>query len=229
MPSPRRVFISYSHDSAGHKELVLRFAMRLRKDGIDAQIDQHIEGGPSEKWPRWMLNKLEWADYVLVVCTETYYRHFRGMDQTDIGRGSDWEGQLITLEIYTAKSRTKKFVPVVFRSQDRKFIPELLSDQSYLLDSEERYDELYKLLRGKSSAPLTEIGVEREEPSKNVEPLTWEKGPSAHVLNEAMPGLESQQDNHSPKQSLRQEIPLLSQSATHNHSVESRQKDSSLA
>ena len=40
MPSqPPRVFISYSHDSIQHTELVLGFAERLRKDGIDAQID----------------------------------------------------------------------------------------------------------------------------------------------------------------------------------------------
>ena len=31
-PSPARVFISYSHDSTEHKELVLRFAQRLRKE-----------------------------------------------------------------------------------------------------------------------------------------------------------------------------------------------------
>jgi hypothetical protein len=110
---------------------------RLKQAGLPAHYS------PVEKWPRWMMNKLEWADFVLVVCTETYYKCFRGINQ-DERRGADWEGQLITFEIYNAKSRTTKFVPVVFRAQDRKFIPEMLSDQSYLLDSEERYDELYK-------------------------------------------------------------------------------------
>ncbi|MBV8276668.1 MAG: hypothetical protein JO170_15605 [Verrucomicrobia bacterium] len=43
-----RVFISYSHDSTGHKEIVLRFAERLRKDGVDAQIDQYVRGRPPE-------------------------------------------------------------------------------------------------------------------------------------------------------------------------------------
>ena len=47
-----------------------------------------------------MLDKLDWADFVLLVCTETYCRRFRGHEQPDIGRGVDWEGQLITLEIY---------------------------------------------------------------------------------------------------------------------------------
>jgi hypothetical protein len=61
-PSPPRVFISYSHDSTEHKELVLRFAQRLRKDGVNAQIDQFVRGRPTEGWPRWMLDKLDWAE-----------------------------------------------------------------------------------------------------------------------------------------------------------------------
>jgi hypothetical protein len=58
-PSPSRAFISYSHDSTEHEELVLRFARRLRKDGVDAQIDQFVGGRPTEGWPRWMLDKLD--------------------------------------------------------------------------------------------------------------------------------------------------------------------------
>jgi TIR domain/inactive STAND len=77
-PSPSKVFISYSHDSVEHKEFVSRFAQRLRKDGVDAQIDQYVGGRPPEGWPRWMLDKLDWAEFVLLICTETYYRRFRG-------------------------------------------------------------------------------------------------------------------------------------------------------
>jgi hypothetical protein len=43
--------------------------------------------------------------------------------------------QLITLEIYNAKSHAAKFVPVIFGSKDREFIPEPLSDHVYCLDS----------------------------------------------------------------------------------------------
>src|ERR1700730_16059132 len=103
-PSAPRVFISYSHDSAEHKERVLRFAERLRKNGIDAQIDQYVGGRPPGGWPRWMLDKLDWADFVLLICTETYYRRFRGHEESGTGKGVDWEGQLITLQIYNATS-----------------------------------------------------------------------------------------------------------------------------
>jgi hypothetical protein len=171
--SSPKVFISYSHDSAEHKERVLRFGQRLREDGIDAQIDQYVGGRPPGGWPRWMLDKLDWADFVLLVCTETYYRRFRGHEQPDIGKGVDCEGQLITLEIYNTKSRTTKFVPVIFNLRDRGFIPEPLSDQFYLLDSEDRYRELYGVLTGQAGAPLAELGPAIEMPKKDVEPLTF--------------------------------------------------------
>jgi hypothetical protein len=174
-----KVFVSYSHDSDAHRERVLRFATRLRKDGVDAQIDQYVAGRPPGGWPRWMLDKLDWAAFVLLICTETYYRRFRGHEQPDIGKGADWEGQLITLEIYNSKSRTTKFVPVIFESRDRDFIPEPLSDQFYLLDSEDRYLELYRVLTGQAGVPTPEIGSAIEMPKKEVEPLTFNEQSNA--------------------------------------------------
>ncbi len=182
---PPRVFISYSHDSTQHKELVLHFAKRLRKDGVDAQIDQYVAGRPQGGWPRWMLDKLDWADFVLLICTGPYYRRFRGHEDPGIGKGVDWEGQLITFEMYHAKSCTTKFVPVVFRSEDKEFIPEPLSDQFYLLDSEEHYQELYGFLTGQAGVPLPELGLAKELARKEVEPLTFGgEGEKRSVLGE---------------------------------------------
>jgi hypothetical protein len=47
VPAAPKVFISYSHDSEAHEDRVLDLANRLRKDGIDAQIDQY-ETSPAE-------------------------------------------------------------------------------------------------------------------------------------------------------------------------------------
>jgi SEFIR domain-containing protein len=52
---PPKVFISYSHDSEEHAARVLRLANDLRRDGIEASIDQYITA-PPEGWPRWMDN-----------------------------------------------------------------------------------------------------------------------------------------------------------------------------
>jgi hypothetical protein len=116
-PSTPKVFISYSHDSPEHRQRVLALSERLRTDGIDAQLDQYVAGTPKAGWPRWMLNQLDWANFVLLVCTETYYKRFRGHEAPDKGKGMDWEGNLITSEIYSAKSKATKFAPVLFDGQ----------------------------------------------------------------------------------------------------------------
>src|SRR3982750_1012279 len=64
-----KVLISYTHDSSVHKARVLGLSERLRSEGVDCEIDQyHLS--PPEGWPRWMMNELQNADFVLVVCTE---------------------------------------------------------------------------------------------------------------------------------------------------------------
>ena len=113
MTTPTKVFVSYSHDSHKHRDAVLGLFERLRTDGFDTQLDRYVNGTPAEGWPRWMLDQLDDAAFVLVVCTETYYRRFRGHEQPDRGKGVDWEGALITQELYDARSDTSKFVPVL--------------------------------------------------------------------------------------------------------------------
>ncbi len=58
-----RVFISYSHDSAEHRDSVLAFADRLRADGIDAMIDQYVPF-PPEGWPAWCEAQIRKAAFV---------------------------------------------------------------------------------------------------------------------------------------------------------------------
>lgn len=73
MDGTPRIFISYSHDDEAHREKVVSLAERLRKDGLETRIDQSVNGTPAEGWPRWMLDELDAADFVLVVCAETYW------------------------------------------------------------------------------------------------------------------------------------------------------------
>jgi hypothetical protein len=55
-----------------------------------------------------MLNQIDWAEFILLVCTETYYRRFRGHEEPGKGKGVDWEGAVITQELYDARSATIK-------------------------------------------------------------------------------------------------------------------------
>jgi tetratricopeptide (TPR) repeat protein len=171
---PPKVLISYSHDSPEHAQHVLELAERLRKDGVDAQLDQYVAGTPPEGWPRWMLNQLNRAEFVLVVCTETYYRRFRGHEEPGKGKGADWEGNLVTTEMYNAKSRSTKFVPVFFASQDEQFIPEPISGHTnYLLDSQNNYGNLYAFLTGQAGVPRGELGSLKPLAHTPVEPLRF--------------------------------------------------------
>jgi tetratricopeptide (TPR) repeat protein len=170
-----KVFISYSHDSPERAQHVLELAERLRKDGVDAQLDQYVAGTPPEGWPRWMQNQLDWAEFVLVVCTETYYRRFRGHEEPGKGKGADWEGNLVTTEMYNAKSRTTKFAPVFFDRPDEQFIPEPLRGYTqYLLNSEENYAKLHAFLTGQAGVTPGEIGSLKALARNLVEPLRFD-------------------------------------------------------
>jgi len=107
-----RVFISYSHDSDEHRDRVLRFADRLRADGIDAIIDQYVQS-PPEGWPDWCERQIRGSDFVLMVCTETYLRRVNGEEEPGTGHGVRWEGRLNNQHLYDAGSASNKFLPVL--------------------------------------------------------------------------------------------------------------------
>jgi hypothetical protein len=91
-----RVFVSYSHDSQEHRQNIADFTQELRRQGIDAQVDQFVESAPPLSWPAWMTDQIEGADLVLLVITETYARRFRGHEAPGRGLGVRWEGAIIT-------------------------------------------------------------------------------------------------------------------------------------
>jgi hypothetical protein len=81
-----KVFISYSHDSLEHSDRVRELSDRLRADGIDSILDQY-ELSPPEGWPLWTDKQIRDAEFVLMVCTETYYRRVMGEEESGIGLG----------------------------------------------------------------------------------------------------------------------------------------------
>ncbi|MEG4272646.1 MULTISPECIES: phosphorylase family protein [unclassified Microcoleus] len=156
--TPPKVFISYSHDSQEHKERILELADRFREDGIDCNIDQY-EDSPAEGWQRWMLNQVEAADFVLVVCTEQYHRRFRGHEEVGKGKGATWESGLIIEELYDAQGKNSKFIPVTFSPQDTNFIPKTLRGATnYRLNNTDGYELLYRRLTNQPRTRKPDIG-----------------------------------------------------------------------
>jgi tetratricopeptide (TPR) repeat protein len=171
-----KVFISYSHDSDVHRERVLGLSERLRDDGIETILDRYVErGSPPEGWPRWMLNALDAATHVLCVCTESYYRRFRGHEEPNKGKGVDWEGAVITQELYDARHVSNKFIPVLFDPADELHIPEPLRSQTYyVLNSETNYQGLYDALLNQSGVKPGAIGELKLKPRITGQPLRFD-------------------------------------------------------
>jgi hypothetical protein len=161
-----RVFVSYSHDSREHMDRVLALYDRLRREGIEAELDQY-ESVPSEGWPLWTARKVEGADFVLVVCTETYLRRFDGTEEAGKGLGVRWEGAAVVQSLYDAGTENDKFLPVLFDPADAAHIPLILRGTTrFLVSDEEGYEQLYRYLTAQPAVPRPVLGALRPLPPR---------------------------------------------------------------
>lgn len=181
MEVPGKVFISYSHDNENHIDQVLNLSNKLRSDGIDCEIDQY-EDSPPEGWPVWTSKKILDAVYVLIICTETYYKRIMKEEAPGKGHGVSWEGHLIYQVIYNAGTQNKKFIPIIFDHTQRSYIPDLLQGSSnYYLnpDTWEGYENLYRRLLNKSKADKPKLGQLKPLPKKSIktDPKMFITGP----------------------------------------------------
>jgi len=76
---------------------------------------------------------------------------------------------------YHGKSRTKKFVPILFDHEDEQFIPEPVRGHTYqVLNSEDSYAKLYAFLSGQAGVTPGELGSLMTLARKQVEPLRFD-------------------------------------------------------
>jgi hypothetical protein len=168
--APPKVFISYSHETVEHQERVLGLADRLRADGIDAEIDQY-NASPPEGWPLWCERQIEDADFVLMVCTETYHRRVKGDKQPGQGRGIMWEAGIIRQILYDAGAVGNKFVPVLFSETSPEQIPRPIKGSSWhIVDREDGYERLLRRLTGQPAFARPALGAMRALPAR---PRHW--------------------------------------------------------
>ncbi len=145
-----KVFISYSHDSAEHKERVLALSNRLCAEGVDCILDQY-ETAPPEGWPKWCMKQQEESDYVLVV--------FSKARMEESGAGAIFELTLAQQELYDAHCQNRRFIPVVFQPEEEQYIPgPLRGFTRYCLGDEKGYLGLYRHLTGQPEVVSPEVG-----------------------------------------------------------------------
>ena len=167
------VFISYSHDSAKHKERVLALANRLRQDGIDASIDQYEES-PSDGWPVWMETQLRNSDFILIICTDKYLKRVERREIPGKGLGVIWESVISYDYLYHAAMRNERFIPVLMEQSDPSDIPTPLRSVTFY-----RYDEDYKKLYSRLiKRPLINKPILGNIEDSTVEPAPRTKAPS---------------------------------------------------
>jgi hypothetical protein len=190
--APPKVFISYSHDTVEHQERVLGLADRLRADGIDAEIDQY-NTAPPEGWPLWCERQIEAADFVLVVCTETYHRRVRGDEDRGKGLGVVWEAQIIRQLLYDAGAVSNKFVPVLFSDASPEQIPmPIKGGTRYVIDTEDGYEDLYRRLTGQPRLLRPALGTIRPLPTRSRQ---WSEGTMAAASSSLAPASASPPDH----------------------------------
>lgn len=157
LKSPK-VFISYSHDSPEHADWVLGLSNRLLGDGIDCILDQYEEWPPTG-WPRWMTARIKESDFVLMVCTEPYYRRVMGEEKAGVGLGVRWEGNLVYNELYAGGTVNHKFLPLIPIGGSAQHVPDPLQGfPRFSVHTEDGYRELYRRLTLQRSVEKPVLG-----------------------------------------------------------------------
>jgi hypothetical protein len=199
-----RVFISYSHDSREHCDQVFEFAQQLRRDGIDARLDQ-FEELPAQGWPLWCARQILDAGYVLLICTEIYRKRFLGLEEFGNGRGVKWEAKVIQNILYYEEINTG-FIPVLFNDSDSRCVPETVREASWYLipasvGDSPAYVELRQRLTGGNRFPAQGIAVRAEayRQRDDISVPTVEVWESSSRIEKKLDDLRDEQRRHEKK------------------------------
>lgn len=149
-----KVFISYSHVDDVYEQKMLGFANKLRSDCIDADIDLY-NPVPSEGWPRWMENQIINADFVVVVCSESYWKKCYDTH----GKGVTWEINMVYQRLYDEHCDSTKYIPVIWNEEDDQYILLPLRPYThYNIGTDEGYEGLKRQIKGIPKYSKPELG-----------------------------------------------------------------------
>ena len=166
-----KVFISYSHIDDTYEKKMLSFADRLRSDGIDADIDLY-NPAPPEGWPRWMENQIENADFIVVVCSESYWKKCHETS----GKGVIWEVNMVYQKLYDEHCDSTKFIPVIWNQDDDKYILTPIKPYThYNIGTEDGYQGLWRHILNIPKYEKPELGEIDPKKYESIESLPVKK------------------------------------------------------
>ena len=159
-----KVFISYSHDSPEHKQWVSELAARLRRDGIDAILDQW-DLGLGDDVTRFMERGIVEADRVLVICTDKYVSKANTAEG-----GVGYERMIVNAEL-VQNLGTDKFIPIIRQASGKAKTPIFLGTRVYAdFTNDSQFDvECEKLIRKLHKIPVVEKPPLGKNPFPTVE------------------------------------------------------------
>ncbi len=143
MEKTPKVFIAYSHEESEHSKWVANLAADLRKNGVDASLDQwDLVGG--QDVVLFMESQIRDSDFVVLVCTPLYAQ------KSNIPSGGvGFEKNIISAAMLQAKDLRPKFIPILRKGTLDDALPTYLGSK-YAIDFREprKYeDALGELLR----------------------------------------------------------------------------------
>ena len=140
-----KVFISYSHDSPEHEQWVSELGAKLRRNDVNAIVDQ--QGlGPGTGLAQFMEVGVRDCDRVLVICTDNYVRKANNREG-----GVGYEIEIITAQL-VQNLGTNKVIPIIRQASGQEKMPTCLGTRVYIdftddSQFDERFDELLRELR----------------------------------------------------------------------------------
>lgn len=165
-----KVFISYSQEPDAHKARVLALAQALLRDGVEVELDQ-FHAHRILDWPRWCLQQLRKADFVLCVCTREYRDRVYGDVPDGTGKGVHWEGAVLDDEFYDTKGN-RRILPLLLMPESGDSIPDFMRGWTYCKLKEPEmsdagYELLYRILTGQPLVTPAPVGALRNLPPAN--------------------------------------------------------------
>ena len=114
----------------------------------------------------WMEGRIRDADFVLLVCTETYLRRVERREEPGKGRGVLWEAKTIYNALYMQDDPTQRFIPVLFADGQPSWIPLSLQGlTNYQVDTPEGYEGLYRHVTSQPRYEIPALGQQKALPA----------------------------------------------------------------